>query len=490
MEHHLFHARPDGAILSVDADCSSGMAAVSELSPNLTNQTVSFSWTSGDDVEDPALAARLAQLCRDDDGEVLWHDGCEPEGARAQNKGCRHARHLHTYGAEPSVLPVDVPPSAAPLPQYSELPHRNVEGIPEVQGCPPFRLLAEHVYTNTPLLMRGCTHEMPAAQKWLDDEYLFRTAGDWRGQHGAGNDIDDATSYTLHEFLTRAARGARDLPYLPWRRLPLALRRDLPPISTFACLTPLAASLISDIHVRFTDRSHVLSSLHFDGGDFFSFQIDGVKNWTMVGPRHALGLYSDFVYPPPGPSYGLQVFRRAGVDVRRLPRILDTPTLTASAGPGDAVYIPQRWWHEVVSLRGRNVGVVLQTNFPPPTAIHSAGDAEWSPRFYSRDLLQFARRWRRDGTAGMPKSLRALCADAVDGAGVSEQGVRQWEAALNATDRENDDTDNSRSDDVLTGALRGLWRIKNGDEREPTAEELKIVYHSIIGVAGAAMEAA
>ena len=40
------------------------------------------------------------------------------------------------------------------------------------------------------------------------------------------------------------------------------------------------------------------------------------------------------------------------------------------------------------------------------------------------------------------------------------------------------------------GALRGLWRMKNGDEREPTAEELKIVHESIIGAGGAAREAA
>ena len=40
------------------------------------------------------------------------------------------------------------------------------------------------------------------------------------------------------------------------------------------------------------------------------------------------------------------------------------------------------------------------------------------------------------------------------------------------------------------GALLGLWCMKNGDEREPTAEELKIVYDSIIGEGGAAMEAA
>ena len=39
-------------------------------------------------------------------------------------------------------------------------------------------------------------------------------------------------------------------------------------------------------------------------------------------------------------------------------------------------------------------------------------------------------------------------------------------------------------------ALCGLWRLKNGDEREPTAEELKIVYDSILGVASGAMDAA
>ena len=199
---------------------------------------------------------------------------------------------------------------------------------------------------------------------------------------------------------------------------------------------------------------HPQNGLHFDGGDFFSLQIDGTKEWHLVDPLHAVRLYADFVYPPPGPSYGLQVFRRKGVDVARLPGILDTPTHTVSVRPGDVLYIPQRWWHEIRSKPGRNIGVVLQTQFPPPRAVAETAGADagpWTPSFYSHDLLRFARAWRRDGLAGMPASLAKVCGDH---AGTSTEwtsaeaeaaGLRRWEAAMNATVRRQQN-DNSRSD--------------------------------------------
>ena len=204
----------------------------------------------------------------------------------------------------------------------------------------------------------------------------------------------------------------------------------------------LEAGFVSDVHLRVSDRQYHVNGLHFDGGDFFSMQIDGVKRWTMVDPAHALDLYADHVYPPPGPSYGLQVFRRTGVDVTRLTRIVDTPTLQASAYPGDMLYNPQRWWHEIENMPGRNIGVVLSTSFPSPAALmNGAVDGPTSAGFYSRHLLTFAALWRREGAAGMPAALRA-CADATD---TEDSVIALWNRALDSTVRDMDGSDNSRS---------------------------------------------
>ena len=154
-----------------------------------------------------------------------------------------------------------------------------------------------------------------------------------------------------------------------------------------------------------------LSCSHFDGGDFFSIQIDGTKTWTMVDPVNSLYLYADHIYPPPGPAYGHQVFRfSGGVNTTRLPNIVETPTLQAEVRRSDILYIPQRWWHEVHSHEGRNIGLVLQTSFPDPTGMGqqpAIATVPWSPAFYSQNLLAFGAAWRTMGTTGLPESLQA-----------------------------------------------------------------------------------
>lgn len=171
-------------------------------------------------------------------------------------------------------------------------------------------------------------------------------------------------------------------------------------------------------------------------------QIDGVKRWTMVDPIHAVQLYADHVYPPPGPSFGLQIFELSGVDTLALPGIVDAPTRTARAAPGDVLYIPQRWWHEVENLPGRNLGVVLQTSFPPPKAVSDASIAPWKPGFFSRDLLRFAAAWRRDGAAAVPRHLRDACAQ--PSPAERAEADELWQRALEATTA-NVGPDDSRS---------------------------------------------
>lgn len=460
----LFHAHSDG-LIQVEIDCTkrgSHCGHMNELySGNRWRRKIfreeaagGASWAACDDTSsectelDASLAARLSASCLPPEPEALnadWLDGCEEDGEPVADFDCRASRHRSVYGEH--FLPVgadelhgrehDSAEPAADRPQFSELRHSTLLPIAEVQGCLGFAEFAKrHVYRHRPVVMRGCASSMPATTRWRSDDYLIRAAGGWRGQESF-----PSANHTLAEWLRATSRGERK-EYLPWKPLPAALRRDLTLPTTLACAELLdnIRAFWHDMHIRMTDGHGNLNGLHFDGGDFFSIQMDGVKTWTMVDPVDSLYLYADHVYPPPGPSYGHQVFRRAGINVTHLPRIVSTPAYRADVRPTDLLYIPQRWWHEIHTHRGRNIGVVLQTNFPSPPSFHEQFvEHEWGPTFFSRNLLEFGLSWRHLGAEGMPYSVRQCSSRNAQGESVDSL----WERGLDYTTRR-DKMDNSR----------------------------------------------
>ena len=83
------------------------------------------------------------------------------------------------------------------------------------------------------------------------------------------------------------------------------------------------------------------------------------------------------------------------------------------------------------------------------------GAADWGAGFYSRHLLTFAALWRREGAAGMPAALRACAPDRrrnsagqdekADAEDTEDSVLALWDRMLDATVRELDGSDNSRS---------------------------------------------
>ena len=65
-------------------------------------------------------------------------------------------------------------------------------------------------------------------------------------------------------------------------------------------------------------------------------------------------------------KFGLSPINVDRVDLQRFPRATEAKVLYARLEPGDALYLPDSWWH-VIKSSGRNIGLAL--HFHPPRAM-------------------------------------------------------------------------------------------------------------------------
>ena len=97
------------------------------------------------------------------------------------------------------------------------------------------------------------------------------------------------------------------------------------------------------------------SSLHFDTHDNLMLQLDGAKELLLFHPNQSHHFYSDFHN-----KFGLSPISADRVDLDRFPDFAAAATYRTVLRKGDALYIPDGWWHLIKSLPGRNVAVAVE----------------------------------------------------------------------------------------------------------------------------------
>ena len=101
-------------------------------------------------------------------------------------------------------------------------------------------------------------------------------------------------------------------------------------------------------------QGNTTSSLHFDTHDNLLLQVDGDKEVLLWHPNESAKLYMDF-----HDKFGLSPINVDRVDLERFPEVANAATIVANLSAGDAVYIPDGWWH-VVRSHKRNIAVALE----------------------------------------------------------------------------------------------------------------------------------
>ena len=85
------------------------------------------------------------------------------------------------------------------------------------------------------------------------------------------------------------------------------------------------------------------------------FQIEGRKKWTFINPHFTLLIYPVF---PPEPSYGESLIDRYDMKSEPRARLFQyCPHHEVSLEPGDVLFIPPYYWHNVRNLDARTLAV-------------------------------------------------------------------------------------------------------------------------------------
>ena len=93
---------------------------------------------------------------------------------------------------------------------------------------------------------------------------------------------------------------------------------------------------------------------HFDTHDNIIFQIDGTKELYISHPNESQYMYMDH-----HDKYGLSPINVDRVDLQRYPAFAEAPPLYARVAAGDALFIPDGWWHLIRSHK-RNIAVTFE----------------------------------------------------------------------------------------------------------------------------------
>jgi hypothetical protein len=113
------------------------------------------------------------------------------------------------------------------------------------------------------------------------------------------------------------------------------------------------------------------SPLHHDVPDNLFAQIFGRKRFVLFAPGETWNLY------PEPPWSGTPNYSRADAerpDYRRFPRLLRARSVTCEVGPGEVLYLPRYWWHQVTTLE-RSASVNLWWAEGLNAAVARAGQA-------------------------------------------------------------------------------------------------------------------
>lgn len=234
--------------------------------------------------------------------------------------------------------------------------------IPRVRDLSGEDFLAHHYAASRPVVIEGALESWPARTRWTPD-YLKRKVGKARIEYQAGRDADpdfelakDRHKATgpFDAFIDAIRRPGNDRYLTAWNSA--ANRAALKPLQRD--LGHLDDYLTRDPGMIWIGPGGTFTPLHFDLTNNLIAQVVGTKDILLAPPSETPRLYNR-----------RHVFSEVHdlADAARLeafPLARNVRPLAVTLNPGDLLYVPVGWWHQV---RARDFSVTLTyTNFRWP----------------------------------------------------------------------------------------------------------------------------
>jgi hypothetical protein len=130
--------------------------------------------------------------------------------------------------------------------------------------------------------------------------------------------------------------------------------------------------------------NRTIASAHYDAMNNIACNVVGRRRFTLFPPEQIQNLYPGPLEPTPG-GQAVSVVDFAAPDFEKYPRFREA--LASAQGvvleAGDAIFIPNMWWHHVEGLQPFNVLVNYWWSSVPsfvPTPMHALYHAMWAIR--------------------------------------------------------------------------------------------------------------
>lgn len=246
-----------------------------------------------------------------------------------------------------------------------------------------------------PVLLRGLTDDWPARSKWSFD-YFDRHFGHLTVRTFRGGSTDVAEVATLSNYLERLqSADGEPKPYLSNWEFDLdcpSLREDYQSPPVFDRLERcLPESLRPRWRWIFLGPAGSGSALHVDVAQSSAWNavITGLKRWRFHSPDQE-------------PQLGGGRVDTFAPDFERFPLYADSRAIECLQGPGDVVFTPGGWWHQV---KNEEAGISITENFVDRANLEQVGEAARQAGFPGIDEAMAAMRallasTPRNGTTG------------------------------------------------------------------------------------------
>lgn len=227
------------------------------------------------------------------------------------------------------------------------LGHRLVERLSELSQE---RFTREFLARSRPVVVTGGIRHWPALKQWSIESLKERLAGRKVVVASAPRGIfsydleSSRAQYQTMDFAAATSLVSECRADVKYYIMQISINEDLPELSGDVNPPDLVFGGFSSPHLWIGGEG-VITPLHWDNCHNLYGQVRGRKRFTLFPPEDL-----DKLYPYPATALFAHMSYADPDDLARWPRLSEAQRTECILEPGDLLFLPAFWWHQVRSL--------------------------------------------------------------------------------------------------------------------------------------------